>query len=153
VTLERQRTDLTALVHRVVDGLDLDGRRPSVDALPVMADVDAAKVERILENLVTNAIRHTPEGSTIAVRLRGDGDAALLEVEDTGPGVPEEMREAIFEPFRRGSEPHAPGTGIGLSLVRRFAELHGGEARVDERPGGGARFLVRLPLRADEPTP
>ena len=152
VTLERRRTDLTALVHRVVDGLDLDGRRPAVDAPPVMADVDPGKVERILENLVTNAVLHTPVGSTIAVRLRGDHEAALLEVEDTGPGVPDDMREAIFEPFRRGSEPHAPGTGIGLSLVRRFAELHGGEAWVDERPGGGARFLVRLPLRADEPS-
>jgi signal transduction histidine kinase len=149
VTLVREHTDLTALVHRVVEGLDLDGRRPSVDAPPVTADVDAGKVERIVENLVLNAVRHTPPSSTIAVRLSRDDGAAQLEVEDSGPGVAADLHEAIFEPFRRGSEPHAPGTGIGLSLVRRFAELHGGRAWVEDGSAGGARFVVRLPLAAD----
>ena len=70
-------------------------------------------------------------------------------VEDDGPGIPEEMREAVFEPFRQApgssTAAHSPGVGIGLSLVRRFAELHGGRAWVDERPGGGASFHVFLP--------
>jgi signal transduction histidine kinase len=71
----------------------------------------------------------------------------LIAVEDDGPGVPEELREVIFEPFRQGptSSPHSPGTGIGLSLVGRFAALHGGRAWVEEREGGGASFRVFLP--------
>jgi signal transduction histidine kinase len=71
----------------------------------------------------------------------------LIVVEDDGEGVPEEMRQAIFEPFRQGTSAvsHAPGTGIGLSLVARFSELHGGRAWVQEREGGGASFRVFLP--------
>jgi signal transduction histidine kinase len=68
-------------------------------------------------------------------------------VEDEGPGVPHELREAVFEPFRQGqtAAPHSPGVGVGLSLVARFAELHGGRAWVEDRRGGGASFRVFLP--------
>jgi signal transduction histidine kinase len=71
----------------------------------------------------------------------------LLVVEDDGPGVPTDMREAVFDPFRQGSDvaSHSPGVGVGLTLVRRFAELHGGRAWVEERDGGGASFRVWLP--------
>lgn len=68
----------------------------------------------------------------------------VLTVDDEGPGVPEHLKAVIFEPFRRGGESHAPGTGIGLSLVARFAELHGGRAWVEDRAGGGASFRVLL---------
>ena len=76
----------------------------------------------------------------------------LIVVEDAGPGVPDEMKESIFEAFRQGRERvhHSPGVGIGLSLVARFAELHGGRAWVEDRPGGGASFRVLLPLRSGE---
>jgi signal transduction histidine kinase len=71
----------------------------------------------------------------------------LIAVEDAGPGVPQDVREAIFEPFRQagGGQIPSPGVGVGLSLVARFAELHGGRAWADERPGGGASFKVFLP--------
>jgi signal transduction histidine kinase len=114
---------------------------------PVHAYVDAAQVERIVENLVANAIRYTPVGTPIWVRATGDADGVLIVVEDAGPGIPAELRDSVFEPFRQGNEvvTHNPGVGIGLSLVTRFAELHGGRAWVEEREGGGASFHVYLP--------
>ena len=151
-TLVRRRENVGELVRRVVAEVDVDGRRPTVQAEDVTADVDVSKIERIVSNLVTNAVRHTPTASAIAVRVQREDGNVRLDVEDSGPGVPAELREEIFEPFRRGSAEHTPGTGIGLSLVRRFAELHGGQAWVEERPGGGARFSVRLPCeRGDAP--
>ena len=105
--------------------------------------VDAAKVERIVENLLSNAIRHTPAGTHVWVRAaHGRTAASMLVVEDDGPGVAEDLREAVFEPFRQAPglvSMHSPGVGVGLTLVRRFAELHGGRAWVEEREGGGAR--------------
>ena len=79
----------------------------------------------------------------------------LVTVDDEGPGVPEDMREAIFEPFRQipGRSPHSPGVGVGLSLVARFAELHGGRAWVEPRPEGGSSFRVFLPDAEPDPPP
>ena len=73
-------------------------------------------------------------------------DGLLVIVEDEGDGVPDELKDAIFEPFRQGPGPASasPGVGVGLSLVARFAELHGGRAWVEDRPGGGASFRVLL---------
>ncbi|MGZ6546055.1 MAG: PAS domain-containing protein, partial [Actinomycetota bacterium] len=141
-------TDVGALARRTIESLDaLADRSIMVFAEPVVIAVDPAKVERIIENLLMNAARHTKADRTIWLRVRPDGDGILIAVEDDGPGVPEELREAIFEPFRQGptSSPHSPGTGIGLSLVGRFAALHGGRAWVEEREGGGASFCVFLP--------
>jgi len=119
----------------------------TVEAEEVVLAVDTAKVERIVENLVVNTARHTPAGSGIWVRVRAQDGGVLIAVEDQGEGVPEELKEAIFEPFRQGPHRsrHSPGVGIGLSLVARFAELHGGRAWVEDRPGGGASFQVFLP--------
>jgi two-component system, OmpR family, sensor histidine kinase MtrB len=104
-------------------------------------------VERIVENLVVNAARHTTAGATIWVRVQPQDGGVLLLVEDEGPGVPAELWEQIFQPFHKGRNiaDHAPGSGIGLALVARFAELHGGRAWVQDRPGGGASFRVFLP--------
>ena len=81
------------------------------------------------------------------VRAVARDDGVLIVVEDEGSGVPASEREQIFQPFRQGSDApaHSPGVGVGLTLVARFAELHGGRAWVDERPGGGASFRVYLP--------
>jgi PAS domain S-box-containing protein len=148
LTAERAETELSSLVRRVVDesGLRLD-RPVEVTADRVVAAVDPAKLERILENLLLNTARHTPPGTSVWVRIGRDDDGVLLAVEDAGPGVPAELRASIFEPFRRaaGSSRSVPGVGVGLSLVARFAELHGGRAWVEERLGGGASFRVFLP--------
>jgi signal transduction histidine kinase len=99
----------------------------------------------MVENLLANAARHTRKGSNVWVRVKHHDAGATIVVEDDGPGVPDELREQIFEPFRRGPGQLQPGSGIGLSLVARFAELHGGHAWVEERAGGGASFRVFLP--------
>lgn len=148
VSPQRRPTDVGQLVSQAVDEFDLlDGRQIEVDAPPIVADVDAAKVERIVENLLVNAVRHTPTGSRLWVRVLAERDGVLIVMEDDGPGVPDDLKEAVFEPFRQGPGPASvsPGVGVGLSLVARFAQLHGGSAWVEDRPGGGASFRVYLP--------
>ena len=143
-----KRTDLAALVRRVVAESEIAAdREVEIDARRTIAAIDPAKVERIVENLLSNAARHTPAGSHIWVRVAADDPGVLLAVEDDGPGVAPEHRADIFQPFRQGAgaPDHSPGVGIGLALVARFAELHGGRAWVQDREGGGASFRVWLP--------
>ena len=139
-------TELRELVHRVLDALEINNHPIAVETEPVVLSVDTAHVERIVENLIVNAAKHTPAGTRVWVRTVEAPGGITLAVEDEGPGVPVELRDAIFEPFRQGETPsHAPGTGIGLSLVARFAQLNGGHAWVEDRPGGGSSFRVLLP--------
>jgi len=138
-------TDVGALVRRTVAESELVAQgRVQVSAPSIVVSVDAAKLERIVENLLANTARHTPEDARVWVRVEPSEGGVLIAVEDDGPGIPEELREAIFEPFRQGPQPssHSPGVGIGLALVARFAELLGGRAWVEPRPGGGASFRV-----------
>jgi PAS domain S-box-containing protein len=140
-------TDLGALIRNLVGESELIvERRVNLEVQPVTIPVDAAKVERIVENLIANTARHTPPQAQLWVRVEPMGEGALIVVEDDGPGVPEHERERIFQPFLQGPSPaeHSPGVGVGLTLVARFAELHGGRAWVQERPGGGASFRVYL---------
>ena len=143
--------DLGRLVREWVATTDLVAeRRLSLDVTPVIVLADPAMVERIIENLLGNSLKHTPKDAGIWVRVTpGVGGGALLTVEDDGPGVPPEERDRIFEPFRQGSRAGA-GSGVGLALVARFAALHGGRAWVSERPGGGASFKVTLEYEPPE---
>jgi signal transduction histidine kinase len=140
-------TDVGALVANVAARQAEEGRQIGVYTEPVVADVDAAKVERIVENLLANAIKHTPPGTEVIARVERSDGFVMIAVDDRGLGVQEEEREAVFELFTRGYAHHGlPGAGIGLSLVAQFAAVHGGRAWIEDHSGGGASFRVRLPL-------
>jgi signal transduction histidine kinase len=123
---------------------------------PMPIDGNPDELHRMVVNLLENAVRHTPEGTSVELRLDADDGAAVIEVADDGPGIPEEMREQVFERFVRGTGPAdtsgAAGTGLGLAIVRAVARSHGGEVEAGRSAAGGAVFRVRLPLaRSEEP--
>jgi two-component system OmpR family sensor kinase len=145
---ERRRFDLAALAQTIVDELGDSGadvRFEGPERLTVEANM--AAVRRILANLLDNALKFAGHAR---LRLEVSGDAALVIVEDDGPGVPADMSEAIFEPFRR-LEPSrnlaTGGVGLGLAIARNLARGHGGDIVMDRPAPAGARFVFSLPLR------
>ncbi len=139
----------------VWDSDTMAGRQVHTDTRPVTAWVDPQMISRIVENLLMNAARHTPPESQVWVKVVPENGNVLIAVEDDGPGLPEEHRESIFQPFEHGpmTSVHNPGVGVGLSLVAKFAELHGGRVWVEEREGGGASFKVLIPRGDPEVVP
>jgi len=141
-------TDVGGLVAEVASAYPADSHPVSVRADTVIAEVDAPKLERIVENLIANAVKHTPARTEISVSVEHQDESVLIAVDDFGPGVMEKEREAIFELFKRGAAAtQVAGTGVGLSLVARFAALHGGTVWVEDNAHGGASFRVLLPTR------
>lgn len=143
----RQRpTDLSEVVDSVLSFHDLSSHDVEVAVDVPTAVVDPGLLGRMVEGLLVNALRYTPASTPVRVHLGQDDEDLLLTVSDRGPGVPADQHETIFEAFHQSHQfDHAPGTGVGLYLVARFAELHGGTAWVEDVPGGGAAFHVRLP--------
>ena len=125
---------------------------------PVAVSGVADDLHRLAGNLVENALLHTPPGTPVTVSVRREGDSAVLEVADRGPGVPEELRERVFERFASGAGDGATsrGSGLGLAIVKAVADAHGGRVELSAADGGGARFRVTLPatdaapVRSDE---
>lgn len=116
---------------------------------PVVVTGDANRLRQVVDNLVANAISHTPGATPIDVGLTVDGTTALLTVADEGPGIDPTDRAHIFEPFHRADPSRARstgGVGLGLAIVSAIASAHGGTVGVDSEPGSGATFWVRLPL-------
>ena len=150
----RTKVDVGAVVEEAATSLmPSASQRVVVECASVEICTDASKVERIAENLISNAIKHTPPDCSIWIRVEEDQQGALILVEDSGDGIEGDMKEAIFEPFAqwRSELSHAQGLGLGLSLVRQFAELLDGRAWVEDRPGGGAAFKIRLPADSQVP--
>ena len=140
----RRPTDLTTLLSRVADAVHTTSHPMTVAGSSTSAEVDAALVERIVENLLINATRHTPAGTHVTASAVRTPEGVVLTVADDGPGVSDSMKEAIFRPFTQIDDDAGRGTGIGLALVTKFAELHGGRAWVEDAENGGARFRVLL---------
>jgi signal transduction histidine kinase len=114
---------------------------------------DARKVKQVLINLLSNAVKFTPAGGTVTVRARRVDGSVEIAVHDTGVGIAPADQALVFEEFRQASGEYlrkSEGTGLGLSLARRFVELHGGSIRVESEPGKGSTFAFTLPERALE---
>lgn len=142
--LERRPTNLGQLVMRVVRAHPSGSQPLEVSAPPVVFNLDPVKVERILDNLLANALVHTPDTCPVRVEVSVEPGGATLSVEDEGPGLPDAKRRVLRAV---GDEP-PDGDGVGLWIVRRFARLHGGELRIEEPTSGrGARFVVWLPAQ------
>ena len=119
----------------------------------VVVDVSPRALDHALTNLIGNAIKYSPEKTTVTIRLREDRDNAVLEVEDQGPGIPAHLRQRIFERFYRVDKARSRevgGTGLGLSIVKHFTARMGGVVGVESEPGVGTTFRVELPLALEE---
>jgi two-component system sensor histidine kinase KdpD len=111
-----------------------------------LLEFDAVLMERVFCNLLENAAKYTPPGSKIEITARRDGDQVEIVVADNGPGLPPGREESLFEKFTRGrDESSVSGVGLGLAIVRAIVTAHNGTIRAENRPEGGARFIVRLP--------
>ena len=152
-TLEARRStvELDDLFRRVIVSLDAQVERVALRPTGLSADIDGPRTERIVENLLLNALRHT--GGEVELTAEATEDGVLLTVGDRGPGVPDDLKDVLFEPFQQGDTPAARvgGAGIGLTVVSTFAQLHGGRAWVEDRPGGGSLFRVLLPTPTGSP--
>jgi two-component system, OmpR family, sensor kinase len=127
-----------------------DAHHLTVDARPAVVSGSRDELHRMALNLMENAIRHTPPGSRVHATVGQRDGEAILTVEDDGPGVPEELRERVFERFVRGDGDRGSSSGLGLSIVRAVTESHGGRVTLEDAHPG-ARFVVRLPLAAADP--
>ncbi len=151
VTREIEPVDLAAIARALAD--DAVGERGirvrAVGDAAVTAEVDASALRQVLENLVANAIAHSPEGAEVEidVRLAGAADQVRIEVLDRGPGIPEDELPLVFERYRKSGE--SRGLGLGLAICREIVEQHGGSIWAAAREGGGTRFVFTLPLRRE----
>ena len=142
--------DLAEIVRETAQAADTGDHPLEVDvAESIEAPVDGALIASVVHQLIDNAVTFSPPDSPITIGLRRDGDGALIEVTDRGPGVPPDTREAVFERFADWRPPgyeDRPGTGLGLFISRAVAREHGGEASIADGPAGGTMLLVRLPV-------
>jgi signal transduction histidine kinase len=147
--LHKEPTDIEGLAGEVLNSfsstLERQGVATVFDVEPGMAEVelDHHRLHQVLANLVSNAINQMPDGGTLTVRAFQEPDAVVIEVSDTGPGIPNDQLEHIFERFVKAGD--SAGTGLGLSIARDLVEAHGGTLSAANLPGAGAVFVVRLP--------
>ena len=156
--LDRAPADVVELAREQVAALQQSAELHRIELQTaerkLVAEIDRARVARVLANLLNNAVKYSPQGGEIAVRVMREGEKgaqqAVLTVTDQGMGIAAADLPYIFEQFRRGEmvAGHISGTGIGLAMVRQVVEQHGGSVEAQSRPGVGSTFSVRLPLRA-----
>jgi two-component system sensor histidine kinase KdpD len=134
---------LDELVHETIDHL-ADGDRVDLGGESPLVNVDAVQVQRVLANLIENALKFSPPTSHVHVHITATRQEAIMRVVDQGPGIPDAELERVFEPFYRGDRPS--GAGLGLAIARGFAAANGGRMWAESRPGQGATFALALPI-------
>jgi two-component system sensor histidine kinase KdpD len=141
----RELWHIDELVGQALAGLGADASRVRLDIGPdtPLVEVDAAQIERVLANLLENALRYSPPDSQVLLRAEPGSTELRIHVTDRGSGLPDEQREALFQPFRRGTAGH--GSGLGLAIARGFAEANAGKLWAQDDPGGG-HLVLSLPL-------
>ena len=153
--LRLESTNIGVVVEEAVAGLlraaQAKGIELSIQSPPRLPRIraDRHRIKQVLINLLDNAVKYCPEGSEVQVRLGTDGESIIVEVADDGPGIPPEDLPHIFEKMYRvekESTRAVEGSGLGLSIVKRIVELHGGRIAVESTVGKGTTFSVRLPL-------
>ncbi len=151
-----QSIDLPELIGEAVENANYECRSSGVEGVSVRLDCDAdivvdgypSALTSAIENVLRNAIRHSPENGVVSVRAMRVREGVRIDIEDQGPGVPKDALENVFEPFVRAPGARsAESTGLGLSIARRAIERHGGSIRARNRDGGGLRVEIALPLR------
>jgi PAS domain S-box-containing protein len=155
IRASRRPLPLAHVVRSVLEAAAIRDRQVDTDLTEVVVPGDLAKLERVVGNLLANAVRHTRPGGWIGLRTVEHDGTALLVVEDDGTGLPAGFETRIFEPFVQGPQHRhdaRPGTGLGLTMVREYVALHGGSVVAENRAEGGARFTIRLPLQLPEVT-
>jgi PAS domain S-box-containing protein len=154
VTLKRSRMNLKTFLEGSVGIYQPTAGQMSVSLLkdlpqhPVYIQGDNARLNQLMANLLDNAFKHTPAGGTVTVRLSVVGEQALMQVQDSGSGIPPDHIPHLFKPFYRAANRH-DSTGLGLAIVKEIVDLHGGSVDVESGIGTGTTFSVRLPLATD----
>lgn len=150
-----ERVDLRSVIDRVVTAHQLTIRakdiRLDIQCHDVVLRADANKLEVVLDNLVSNAVKFSPALGQLDIRASLSGREVVIDVIDEGPGVPQAERERVFEPFYQGkARPDAPvkGTGLGLAIVQEYVAAHGGQVAILDHPDKGAHFQIRLPAQS-----
>ncbi len=148
--LHRESVDPRAVVDDVLDAFrsiaqdgDVRVRSAIGEVAPATIEVDPVRLSEVLTNLVANAVRHTPRGGAVTVRIVEVADWVRFEVEDTGDGIPEAERSAVFDRFVTSAD--TGGTGLGLAIAKRLVEAHGGSIEAVGAPGGGTIVRFVLP--------
>ncbi|MBI1729264.1 HAMP domain-containing protein [Candidatus Acetothermia bacterium] len=158
--LDRQKTDLHRLVGHVTETIQPQFKSRKIELLvelpaeELIAEVDPARINQVLLNLLSNAQRYTPEGGKVTVKGWSQGENILISVSDTGSGIPEKDLPNVFERFWRGDASRARvsgGSGLGLAVVKQLVEAHGGTIWAESPPGQGATFTFSLPLQPSLP--
>jgi signal transduction histidine kinase len=154
LSIERQLFDLCALAQRVVSEvqpiLDQHAVECQADGT-LLVEGDELRIEQVLQNLIQNAIKYSPDGGTVRLHARRDGDHAVVAVSDEGIGIPASELPRLFQRFYRAAnveERHISGMGVGLYVVREIVGLHGGDVTVESKEGRGSTFTFWLPLAA-----
>jgi two-component system sensor histidine kinase QseC len=142
--------DRLAMIEGLASARSIELELVCDDHVPVLGERES--LMSMIDNLINNAIKYSPEGATVVVRVSREGAHAVLRVTDRGPGIPGALRERVFDRFFRSPDQSQSGSGLGLAIVKSVVDRHGGEVALDEAPGGGLVATVRLPLAgADAP--